>query len=195
MDKTVSKKKSEESNDYCQKKSIHDFLRIKDKTELQNLLKDKSVNINEYDKNGMTPLIKACKSHRIEIINILLENGANPNTKSMKGLAPLHHAVFGLSPKIIRILLDYKADVNIVENRNGHTPLHYAALMGFVDSCKVLKEFGADVELKNKEGKTVLDYGKCHLNDLNDALCKEPDVKLSTKLFSKNRILEELLNA
>src|ERR1700683_3914704 len=45
-----------------------------------------------------------------------------------------------------------------VKDRLGHTPLHYAALYGNVESVRILLEHGADVNGRNKSEATALIY-------------------------------------
>ena len=43
------------------------------------------------------------------------------------------------------------------QNKFGFTPAHYAALTGQRELVALLQKFGADLTLKNGEGKTVED--------------------------------------
>ncbi|MGD9008489.1 MAG: ankyrin repeat domain-containing protein, partial [Desulfobacteraceae bacterium] len=45
-------------------------------------------------------------------------------------------------------------------NNEGWTPLMRAAKGGHQETLRILLQNGADVHLRNKEGKTALDYAK-----------------------------------
>ena len=53
---------------------------------------EKKSDINYQDKNGDTPLIKACNKGRYEIVNLLLSANADPNIKNYISQSPLEIA-------------------------------------------------------------------------------------------------------
>ena len=55
-----------------------------------------------------------------------------------------------------QLLCDNKADVN-VQDHDGDTPLHWAAIEGYLEICDLLIEHGADVNAVNIKGQTPLD--------------------------------------
>jgi len=57
---------------------------------------------------------------------------------------------------IFNTLIAQKADLNKI--CNDKTPLMYAAKYGQLDYAKALLKAGADIAVKNNEGKTALDY-------------------------------------
>lgn len=90
--------------------------------------------------NGMTPLILAIEGDQPLILELLLENGANPNKKcNISGLTPLHWAV------------DYATDGMWQNNRD--TPYSEP-----IECIRILLSYGADMNIKDDQGKTVLDY-------------------------------------
>ena len=54
-----------------------------------------------------------------------------------------------------KILIDEGVDVG-VQDKDGWTALHYAALEGCIDIAKILIEKGADVGVQDKNGTTAL---------------------------------------
>lgn len=54
---------------------------------------------------------------------------------------------------ICKLLLENKASVNVT-NKQGLTPLHYAALHGHSSICKILRNYGADISAKSRQGLT-----------------------------------------
>jgi ankyrin repeat protein len=62
-------------------------------------------------------------------------------------------------------------------DKNKNTPLHYAAGYGRVDLVEHLVDSGADITLRNNDGKSPLDVAK--LNDQDDVVkALEKDVFL-----------------
>jgi len=59
----------------------------------------------------------------------------------------------------VKSLLKRGANVN-AGNKDGLTPLHFAAIMGHVELVRLLLENGADPEIKNKSGISPLDLAK-----------------------------------
>lgn len=60
---------------------------------------------------------------------------------------------------IIHYLLDNFADVNC-KNKNEDTPLFLAADSNFKECIKLLLEYGADVNTKNKKKLNIIEYVK-----------------------------------
>lgn len=58
---------------------------------------------------------------------------------------------------VVIFLLNQKAKVNIA-NKSGFTPLIVAAIRGNFDIVKDLVTFNADVNIKDRFGKTALTY-------------------------------------
>ncbi len=57
--------------------------------------------------------------------------------------------------RLLRYLFDQGADLNLVD-RDGFSPLMIAAYEGHLEACQRLLEFGANVNLEDKDDKTVL---------------------------------------
>ena len=56
----------------------------------------------------------------------------------------------------MRAALEAGAEVNATEDSNGMTALFAASAMGRPDAARLLLEAGADVTVKDKQGKTAL---------------------------------------
>ncbi len=75
------------------------------------------------------------------------------------------------SIKILQHLISVKADVNKI--CDDKSPLMYAAKYGELEAAKLLINAGAKIDLKNKEGRTALDYArKYDKKELIDFLSK-----------------------
>jgi len=126
------------------------------------LLEKNNVNPDTPDKSGRTPLSWAAQSWEVEIVRILLERSdVNPNTKDKRGRTPFSWAAGGWTEaydddpdvegqsaieyiwdvgRTVEILLEQN-DVNPdIADKNGRTPLSWAASYGNANIVKMLLE-------------------------------------------------------
>ena len=112
---------------------------------------------------------KTCKQSialSSEIFELLLKAGANPNARDTSGTTMLRDVAFLWSPlkgrffnkKTYELLLRYKADPNIQDNDNGQTELMIATSNNNTERITLLLKYGAKKDIKDKKGKTALDY-------------------------------------
>ena len=120
---------------------------------------------------GATPLMRAAKNGDVATMRLLLEHGADPSLRQKNGTTALMLAA-GLGRGLgvfagdyasdaqmlnaVRVLLDRHLDVNAV-NENGQTAVHFAAL-SMDPVVRLLAENGADLAIKDKQGRTALDF-------------------------------------
>jgi hypothetical protein len=73
----------------------------------------------------------------------------------------LRAAKFGRATFVERLMTHYNCDVKSVD-KDGNTALHLAGYYGHADVVKTLLDSGliSDLTIKNKKGKTALDYAK-----------------------------------
>jgi len=117
------------------------------------LLLDNGANIDIYDTSRRTPLIIATQNNDIEICKILLQNGALLRQFDSSGDSALHHACRSKFTNIMRLFLsEYNVNVNSV-NFFLDTSLHLACKIGSIVCIRLLLEYGADTNVKNKAGK------------------------------------------
>ena len=84
-----------------------------------------------------------------------------------QGTPPAHHASAQETPDMLCTLLDFAPpkklavaalDVNAREGMMGRTCLHYAVAYNRPRAAALLVGRGADVEARDNEGKTAMDY-------------------------------------
>ena len=90
------------------------------------------------------------------IVRALLAAGARVDVREAEtGRTPLHEAVHpGL--RAVKLLLDAGADPNAV-SKTGTTPLHETIPLAAVAVAEELLRAGADLSLRDSEGRTPLD--------------------------------------
>lgn len=154
--------------------------------EIIKALLDKGADINAIGEGGDTPLHSATTDRNSEIVRLLLDHGANANTGDFHGATPLHQAHLFHDERTIKVLLDNQADVN-VESSYHRTPLHEAAAHPRgLSNCKLLMEYGADVNVTDRTGRIPLIYAveSCHRENVKYLLDKGSDVNNTNDRWS-----------
>ena len=142
-------------------------------------------------KNGNTALACAVTCNNEEYVEILVHAGANLGDA-------LHLACYMAHPKydIIEILINAGANIN-AQDSNGDTPIMLLANSGNVDtsSFKLLIDSGADINIKNNAGKSLLDKaGGNQKNELIKILVTSRLGTPSLVQFAIENKLTELIN-
>jgi hypothetical protein len=76
-----------------------------------------------------------------------------------RGMTQLHYcADKGLTTSVKRLLSIRNINVNVKDDWNESTPLHFAALIGHVEIARLLLQNGAEVNAKNIVGSTPLHW-------------------------------------
>lgn len=101
-------------------------------------------------------LRKSVKHEVHHLSRFLLRHGANPDACDKEGRSSLHIAVDAKNEIILPDILKKNPDINMVDN-NGFTPFHYAAIRDFYRAVKILKQHGADVDMRTNNGKLAVD--------------------------------------
>ena len=102
-----------------------------------------------------------------ELIKLLVESGADVNVKSLDDdVTPLMVVSRCGTPDILRLLLEHGAtDIN-AQNTSGVTALMEAVRFNPSEEViKILLDIGADVSLKDNEGKRAADYVPLRIPD------------------------------
>lgn len=93
---------------------------------VENLLKDDSNLVHARDKDGYTPLHRACYGDHLKTVEVLLRAGADLEAGTLDGWRPLHSACRWNNARIVALLLAHGACVN-APSEGAQTPLHLAA--------------------------------------------------------------------
>lgn len=119
---------------------------------------------------GQTPFLRAALAGDITVMRLLLAHGANPNLATVGGTTPLMAAagvnyVAGRTfthsrsetLEAVRLCIENGADVN-AQNSLGFAAAHGAANRGLDDVLRLLAERGANLAVKDKEGRTPVTF-------------------------------------
>ncbi|MFC1679827.1 ankyrin repeat domain-containing protein [Elusimicrobiota bacterium] len=112
--------------------------------------------------DGETPLMAATTASRVSSVALLLKLGADPNLAKDDSPTPLIQALWDAEPgakkgeEIVVLLLEGGADPNQRNGKIQTTPLIQAAWGGNVKMVRELLRRGADPNLKDAKGNSVL---------------------------------------
>ena len=126
---------------------------------------------------GATPLMAAAAEDSVDLVKLLLAHGADPRLYQADNQTPMMVAlggrgVFGgggaanaqAAVEVLKALHDAGTEVNIMSIQHhllrtrGGTALHFAVRAGSADAVKLLVSWGIDVNARDPDGLTALDY-------------------------------------
>lgn len=122
---------------------------------IQLLLDAKADPNNVHGYHDVTPFWQAAKKGDMQIINMLLEAGADVNATGERKLSVYGYAVARKNKALADALVARGAKTDVAD-KDGWTPLFYAARNGDGDTAQFLLDQGARTYLKDDNGNTVL---------------------------------------
>ncbi|XP_046564763.1 E3 ubiquitin-protein ligase mind-bomb-like isoform X2 [Haliotis rubra] len=138
----------------------------------QALIKKEPKIVNVPMNNSLTPIHIAAFRSFVALAGVLVKAGCNVNARDDNGKTPLHLAVHGCNLQMVQLLLESGAEIN-VQDQDGNSPLHAAHMDSTLPGTEAnkdedialeirchLAERGGDIKLKNKDGKTPLEFVK-----------------------------------
>ncbi len=154
---------------------------------------EQQADIEEKDKNGITPLLAAANKGWSEIIPFLIEKNADITATDIKGRSALHIATEKQDEKTALVLLEQNIDINAVDNE-GETPLHYAATKQAKDVAFLLQH-GANTEIKNNVGNTPICNSVTNLTENTFTFLADNGANLSVTNNSGKNLFEQAVSA
>jgi rhodanese-related sulfurtransferase len=115
-----------------------------------------SADINAARANGMTPLMTAARSARLDLVDELLMLGADREARNSDGNTALWLACFGNDAQVVGRLIGAGAKLDN-RNDNGATALMYCASSGRDVLVRMLLDAGADADLRTLDGFRAID--------------------------------------
>jgi ankyrin repeat protein len=126
---------------------------------------------------GATPLMAAAAEDDVDLVKLLLAHGADPKRYQADNQTPIMAALGGRGAfggggaanpqaaiEVLKLLHDAGTDVNIMSIQHhllrtrGGTALHFAVRAGSAEAVKLLVSWGVDVNARDPDGLTALDY-------------------------------------
>ncbi len=155
--------------------------------------KENAANINQRNREGLTPLMLAAQNKdRVESFYTLLKSGAEIMMKDYEGRNAFMHAANNNCSHYMDTLIK-RADNNMLnmvntQDKNGVSTMMIVAKRGNRQALRVLISRGANVFLKDNHDKTALDYAI----KAENPTCKEILVKTYKIYENAKEIQDEL---
>ncbi|KAF5899556.1 fibronectin type 3 and ankyrin repeat domains protein 1, partial [Clarias magur] len=113
--------------------------------------------ISMRNASGKDCLMLACFAGHLDIVKHLRVFGATWQSQDMNGCTALHWAVDGAHVPVIDFLIEDGCEVDAHDTVSEWTPLmRVSAISGNADVASLLIQAGADVNTRDKDGKTPL---------------------------------------
>jgi ankyrin repeat protein len=130
----------------------------RDNNDIAEYLMDQSVDVNETDQAGMTPLIFAANKNNKRLVQLLRRHGARIEVKG-DNLSGLMMAVRNSSFELIQLMKPDKNEINVKAD-DGWTALYFAIGRNDLEILNYLLQHGACANIKDVTGQTPLDFAK-----------------------------------
>lgn len=113
-----------------------------------------------FGLTGYRPIHFAATFCRRILANLFLKHGADPDALTYLGKTPLSIAISNEKDcsDIIKALIVNKADISLRTGTDMRTPLELAIIFGNTNHVRTLVELGADINTKNYDGFSPLDF-------------------------------------
>jgi ankyrin repeat protein len=113
---------------------------------------EKGAEINGHGATNWTPLMEACRHHRLNALKLLIGKGAKLNacTQDGRGVTALMIAAENGDEECLRILIKAGADLEL-KDHEGQSALHFATRSGREGSIRILINAGAGIPQKKAD--------------------------------------------
>ena len=140
-------------------RDIFDIIKYGDSSEYFFLIESYEINVRNV--NGASMLHKAIAAKKFDIANDLVNRGIDVNIMNNEGQSVGHYLSYYPNLQLTEKILEKGLKINI-QDRWGNTPLWYAIYngKGNYELVELFIKYGADPEIKNKVGKSSVDFAK-----------------------------------
>ena len=137
-----------------------------------------SVDANERDFHGCTPLMEASSRGSFRIVKLLKSKGARINVKDKRGNTALMFAAERGNLQVVKFLVEGGAKIDMTDN-NGNTAFLLACAKGHKDVALYLKEKGTMLKVASCIGISAIDHAYRH--GFGKDIDEEPSKRLNPK--------------
>lgn len=128
-------------------------------TGILELLLNHGAMVDAVDSLGMSSLYWACSHGHVDAVRLLASRGASLSLRGT-GKKPIHYAVKADNMEMAQLILDLGVDINEPEEDSKHTALMIATLGRHSAMMQFLLEKGADIQARDEQGLTVLEWAR-----------------------------------
>lgn len=123
---------------------------------IKELVKKDPLLLDCTDKDGYTPLHRACYGNNIEVVEYLLGSGVKIDTKTQDEWQPLHSACCWNNTECAEALITSGADIN-AKSKGDQTPLHLVSATSHNSPALQLLLLHSDINpfIVNSSGDTA----------------------------------------
>ncbi|XP_049646410.1 fibronectin type 3 and ankyrin repeat domains protein 1 [Suncus etruscus] len=126
-------------------------------TSLVKILLSNGTDVNLKNGSGKDSLMLACYAGHLDVVKCLRMSGASWQSRDLGGCTALHWAADGGHCHVIEWMIKDGCEVDSVDAGSGWTPLmRVSAVSGNQAVASLLIDAGADVNKRDKDGKTPL---------------------------------------
>lgn len=117
--------------------------------------------VHVTDRDGYTPLHKACYNNNYDLAQLLLKYKADPNRRTEYQWTSLHSACKWNNSRLAALVLQHGADINAT-SEGDQTPLHITTSVSACRDTLVTLFMNSNLkpELKNNSGDTGAQIAK-----------------------------------
>lgn len=153
----ISMAKTGASEVNAQTKALNTAAETGDKVQFKKILKQKGLDLNLQDEEGMTPLMSAALGGQVELLKQLLQKKVNLEVKNSAGDTALAVAVTNDQIAAAKVLIEAGANVDLVVAGDEEDTLLIRAATGNLQLVKLILNKKKDLVNKtNKLGETAL---------------------------------------
>ncbi len=152
--------------------------------------------VNAKNEFGSAPLHYAAVNDHKEIIELLIATGADVNARDKGGFTPLDNLIrLDMAEGETTGLLRKHGGMTGEKLKLGTTLLHIASKEGKMETIELLIASGADVNAKDKNGETPLDYAISTDHTVIADLLRKHDGKTKRELKAAGKPTEPVAEA
>lgn len=115
------------------------------------------------NQRPLAPLLVACYYKLVSLVRILIGKGNNLNSTNLYGHTAQHLVVIGVNVELTRLLLKVEGVDKNRKDKDGQTPLSYAAENGHETLVRILCEKGVEMDSQDTRcGRSALSWAAVH---------------------------------
>ena len=133
---------------------------------IQWLAKEKQLDVNDTDEEGVSPLALACEENHPKCARALLSLGANPSLRDHRNISPLMACALKSNKPLFDLLRIAGADLSdLFGYQQGANALHMACATGTPDTIAFIQQLnvkGLSLSSKDDNLNTCMHYASFH---------------------------------